>query len=84
MTAVTDQDLQRELVQNGYCAIASTKDGEYYDAIENVDTVRTMANEGYRIVAIANCGAMEKDEIQRIANYEYECAIDCFGEDHAK
>lgn len=84
MTAATDEDLTRELVQGGYCAIASTKDGEYYDAIENVDTVRTMANEGYRIIAIANDGAMEKDEIQRIANYEYDAAIDCFGEDHAK
>lgn len=84
MTMFTDEDLQRELSQNGYCALAYTKDGEYYDAIENVDTVRTMANEGYRILAIANDGAMEKDEIQRIAEYEFACAIDCFGEDHAK
>lgn len=68
----------------GYCAAAFTHDGEFYDAIENVDTVRVMANEGYYIVAIANDGHYEKDEVQRIANYEYECAIDCFGEGHKK
>ena len=84
MTAVTNADIERDLARDGYCAAVYTKDGEYYDACGNVDTVRVMANEGYRVVAIANDGAMEKDEIQRIANYEYEAAIDCFGEDHAK
>lgn len=84
MTAITNDDLARELAQNEYCAIAYTKDGEYYDACGTWETAQTMANEGYRIVAIANDGAMEKDEIQRICNYEFEAAMDCFGEDHAK
>ncbi|AKU45353.1 hypothetical protein MADRUGA_63 [Mycobacterium phage Madruga] len=73
-----------QLRNDGYCAVAYTKDGEFYDACGNVETVRTMANEGYRIVAIANDGVVNVEEIQAIADYELAAAIDCFGEDHRK
>lgn len=71
----------------GFVAVAYEGDAEgpdYYDGCYNWETAQTMANEGYRIVAIANDGAMEKDEIQRMCNYELAAAIDCFGEDHRK
>ena len=43
-----------------------------------------MANDGYKIVAGANDGSMEKEEIQRICDYENQIAFDCFGEEHKK
>ena len=81
--ALSEQDIQR-LKDQGVCAIAWDKNNEIYDYPETWETAQTMANEGYRIHAIANDGAMEKDEIQRICNYELENAIDCFGEGHRK
>ena len=70
----------------GLVAIAWTKEdgAEPYDYCYSWETAQTMANEGYKIQAIANDGAMEMEEIQRICDYELNVAIDCFGEDHRK
>lgn len=75
-----------KLKQNGFVAIVWThEDGaEPYDYCYNWETAQTMANEGYKVQAIANDGAMEMEEIQRICDYELSAAIDCFGEDHRK
>ena len=68
----------------GVCAVAYDKDGEVYDSCYTWETAQTLANEGYKVVAVRNDGNMEKSEIQRICDYEYNIAIDCFGEDHQK
>lgn len=78
-----------KLKQNGFVAIAwehdeETKEKIPYDYCYNWETAQTMANEGYKVQAIANDGAMEMEEIQRICDYELSAAIDCFGEDHRK
>lgn len=78
-----DKDKYR-YVSQGIVALAYTKDGEVDDACFNWETAQTMANEGYRILAIANDGSMEMSEIQRICDYELIVALDCFGEDHHK
>lgn len=72
------------LIKQGFVAIAWDKNNEVYDFCYAWETAQTMANDGYRIKAIANDGAMEKEEIQRICDYELRAAIDCFGEDHRK
>ena len=68
----------------GVCAVAYDKEGEEYDACYTWETAQSLAREGYRIVAVANDGSMEKDEIQRICNYENAIAVDCFGESYMK
>lgn len=68
----------------GVVAVAYDKNGDEYDACYTWQTAQTIAAEGYRVVAVANDGAMEKEEIQRICNYELTIGIDCFGEDHLK
>lgn len=80
---LTDQDKSRH-IEHGVVAIAFDKDGEIYDCCHNWESAQTVANEGYRMLAIANDGAMEKAEIQRICNYELTVALDCFGEDYQK
>ena len=80
---LTDQDKYRYTSQ-GIVAIAFDKDGDIYDGCFNWEAAQTIANEGYRIVAIANDGAMEMSEIQRICNYELTIALDCFGEDYQR
>jgi hypothetical protein len=80
---LSEKDKYRYISQ-GIVAVAFDKDGDIYDGCFNWETAQTMANEGYRILAIANDGRMEKDEIQRICNYELTAALDCFGEDYQK
>ena len=80
---ISDADMQWYL-QNGIVAVAFDKEGEYYDGCYNWESAQNLANSGYRLIAIANDGNMEKEEIQRICNYELACAIDCFGQDHLK
>ena len=66
------------------CAIAYDKNGNKHDEIYTWETAQTMANEGYRIVAVADDGFMSMPEIQLLCDGEFEASIDCFGEDHAK
>ena len=54
-----------EDILEGICAIAFTHDGEEYDSCYNWETAQTMSNGGYYVVAVANDGNMEKDEIQK-------------------
>ena len=68
----------------GIVAVAFTWDGEPFDYPYNWETAQTLANDGYKIVAVANDGSMEKEEIQRICDYENQIAFDCFGEEHKK
>lgn len=68
----------------GVCAIAYDKEGEEYDACYHWEAAQTIAREGYRVVAVANDGAKEKEEIQRICDYELTIALDCFGKDYQK
>jgi len=78
---VTDQVWH---LKQGHVALAYDKDANFYDACYNWESAKTLANEGYRVIAIANDGNMEKEEIQRICDYELAAAIDCFGQDHLK
>ena len=71
-------------LKQGHVALAYDKEANFYDATYNWETAQTLPNEGYRLIAIANDGNMEKEEIQRICNYELAAAIDCFGQDHLK
>ena len=71
-------------VLRGVCAIAYDKEGEEYDRCYSWETAQTMANEGYRIIAVANDGHTSKEEIQAIVDYELKIALDCFGEGHQK
>ena len=71
-------------LKQGHVALAYDKEANFYDATYNWETAQTLSNEGYRLIAIANDGNMEKEEIQRICNYELAAAIDCFGQDHLK
>lgn len=71
-------------IKNGGVALAYDKDAKFYDAAYTWEAAQTLSNEGYRVIAIANDGNMEKEEIQRICNYELSVAIDCFGQDHLK
>jgi hypothetical protein len=80
---ITDEQMQTYL-QHGFVAVAFDKDGQYYDGIYNWETAQTIAREGYNVVAIANDGNMEKEEIQRICKYELSVALDCFGPEFQK
>lgn len=80
---VTDKDRDM-MLSRGMVAAAYDKEGELYDGIYNWETAQTIAREGYRVVAIANDGHMEKEEIQRICNYELSIALDCFGPEFQK
>lgn len=71
-------------LEQGVCAVAFTWEGNRYDQAFTWETAQQMANDGYKIVAIANDGAMEKEEIQRICDYENQIAFDCFGKEHKK
>jgi len=79
-----DEAERKLLKDRGVVAVAFDKEGNIYDAIFTWETAQTMANEGYRIIAIANDGQMEMEEIQRICIYELNSALDCFGEEHQK
>lgn len=83
---MSDTEFPKIDVVEGVCAIAWThEDGaEPYDYCYNWETAQTMANEGYKVQAVSNDGAMDKNEIQRICDYELAAAIDCFGEGHRK
>lgn len=68
----------------GVCAIAYDKEGEEYDRCYSWETAQTMANEGYRLLAVADDGHMKADDIQAMVDYELKIALDCFGEGHQK
>jgi hypothetical protein len=68
----------------GVCAIAYNKAGYEHDRCYSWETAQTMANEGYRLLAVADDGYMKMDDIQAMVDYELKIALDCFGEDHQK
>ncbi|MCK0441282.1 hypothetical protein MUG78_17930 [Gordonia alkaliphila] len=55
-----------------------------YDYIGNLDTAKTMANDGYRVVIHEGDGNRTKEELQKAIDDELARAVDCFGEDHRK
>lgn len=77
MSSLTDQ---------GFVAIVWTKeDGDDpYDYCYNWETGQTMANEGYKVQAIAGDGIFTQEELQKLYDQELANAIDCFGEGHRK
>jgi hypothetical protein len=60
-------------------AIAYDDDGTIYDEAYTWETGQTLANEGYRVVAIAGDGHLSMAECQAIYDYERRIAADCFG-----
>ena len=80
---LSDKDKYR-YISHGMVALAYDARGEVDDGCFNWEAAQTMANEGYRILAIANDGRMEMSEIQRICDYELKAALDCFGEERQK
>lgn len=62
-------------------------DGEVreHDECYTWETAQTLANEGYKIVAVADDGEYwTKERIQKLCDGELAAAIDCFGEGHMK
>ena len=68
----------------GTVAVAYYKDGTVYDFALNWETAQCLANEGYRLEAVSDDGAMSQEEIQQLCDYEQRIAINCFGEGHRK
>lgn len=68
----------------GTVAVAYHKDGSVYDFALNWETAQCLANEGYRLEAVADDGHMTREEIQKLCDWEQNSAIDCFGEGHRK
>jgi hypothetical protein len=72
------------MVESKVIAVAYEADGTVNDHMLTWETAQTFAAAGYRVVAVADDGFMDKDAIQRLVDYEYEIALDCFGADYAK
>ena len=68
----------------GVCAITYDKEGEECDRLYTWESAQTMANIGYRVLAVADDGCKSKEDIQAIVDYELRIALDCFGENHQK
>ena len=66
------------------CAIAYHQDGTEYDRCLTWETGQTLANEGYRVLAVANDGCKSMSDMQAMFDYELKIALDCFGEGHRK
>lgn len=72
-------------VPEGTVAIAYLSDGTIYDFPFTWETAQQMANEGYKIRAIADDGEYwTKERIQELCDGELQRAIDCFGEGRIK
>lgn len=67
----------------GVCAVVYEQLSEFslalYDFALTWETAQTMANEGYRVIAVADDGHMTKDQIQSMCDNENALRADCFG-----
>lgn len=66
------------LTKDRFVAVAF-EGGSAHDYAYNWQTAQTMANEGYRMVALADDGILSRDELQRMVDCERELVLDCFG-----
>lgn len=71
-------------VMEDVCAVAYDKGDKEYDSCYSWEAAQTLAQEGYRVVAVAGDGHLSKENIQSMCDYELKIAIDCFGEDYRK
>jgi len=60
------------------------KAGATVDTCYTWEAGQTYANEGYRVVALADDGFMDRERAQRLYDTELAAAVDCFGEGWVK
>lgn len=65
-------------------AMIYDRDGNVIDECWSWETGQVMANDGYRVVAVADDGHMSIADAQSLYDYELRIAIDCFGKEHQK
>ncbi|WIC89714.1 hypothetical protein SEA_BRAXOADDIE_92 [Rhodococcus phage Braxoaddie] len=67
-----------------YVAVIIDRNGAPVDYAMSWEAGQTYANDGYRVVALADDGHMSRADAQRLYDAERARALDCFGNDYAK
>ncbi|WNM65015.1 hypothetical protein SEA_MASELOP_92 [Rhodococcus phage Maselop] len=67
-----------------YVAVAIDNNGAPVDYCASWEAGQTYANDGYRVVALADDGHMTRADAQRHYDGERRAALDCFGPGHSK